>query len=55
MSLNVEQSKKGPDDLKYTNGSSSSGNFQDATNRLAPKHQTLNEMYDPPGKTEEVK
>ena len=47
MSLEVQQSEKPP--VRVQHGTSSPARLQDSINRLPPKSQSLNEMYDPPG------
>ena len=45
MSLDVEQGEKRP----QKNGSEAPARIKESINRLTPKTQSLNEMYDAPG------
>ena len=48
MSLDVEQAEKRPS--TPTNVGGGANRLQESINRLTPKNQSLNEMYDPPGR-----
>ena len=48
MSLDVQQTEKRPS--TPTNVGGGANRLQESINRLKPKDQSLNEMYDPPGR-----
>ena len=48
MSLDVEQTEKRPS--TPTNVGGGANRLKESINRLTPKDQSLNEMYDPPGR-----
>ena len=50
MSLDIDQDEKRPSKEQNVGRGANRLFAEESINRLTPKNQSLNEMYDPPGK-----